>query len=86
MSDFWIFILICCVCGGIGAAWEAFKEDRENAAGEKLKAEQPEIWRQQELLKLEKERLEVEREQAKQESRRRNVGLAVGLARIFLGK
>ena len=52
-------------------------------AEEKFKRENPELWRQQELLKLEKERLETQtklaQEQARQESARRNVGLIVGI-------
>jgi hypothetical protein len=43
------------------------------------------LWRQQELLKLEKERLEAQKqlaeEQAKQENTRRNVGIIVAIGR-----
>lgn len=48
-----------------------------------LQRTQPEVWRQKELLKLEKERLAAQKElaegQAKQENLRRNVGLIAGI-------
>jgi len=77
---FWIFILfgLPALAGAIGK-WSEEREAKKKAeAQEKFKRENPELWRQQELLKLEKERLE---EQARQESARRNVGLIVGIGR-----
>ncbi len=84
---FWIFILF-----GLPAAikgicnWLDHRDAVKQAeAQEKFKRENPELWRQQELLKMEKERLEAQKqlaeEQAKQESARRNVGLIVGIGR-----
>jgi|GEM_PF-7085188 len=83
----WIFILfgLPALAGAIGK-WSEEREAKKKAeAQEKFKRENPELWRQQELLKLEKERLEAQKqlseEQAKQESARRNVGLIVGIGR-----
>jgi hypothetical protein len=86
---FWIFILF-----GLPAAIKGISEwleHREAAkkveAQEKFKRENPELWRQQELLKLERERLETQQklaeEQAAQENARRNVGLVVGIGKAF---
>ena len=71
---------------GAFCKWSEEREAEKKAeAQEKFKRENPELWRQQELLKMEKERLEAQKqlaeEQAKQESARRNVGLIVGIGR-----
>ena len=84
---FWIFILfgLPALAGAIGKWSEEREAEKKAEAQEKFKRENPELWRQQELLKMEKERLEAQKqlaeEQAKQESARRNVGLIVGIGR-----
>ena len=84
---FWIFILfgLPAAIKGISAWLDHRKAVKQAEALEKFKRENPELWRQQELLKLEKERLEAQKqlseEQARQESARRNVGLLVGIGR-----
>ncbi len=70
---------------------ESWLESREAAkqaeAQEKFKLEHPELWRQQELLKLEKERLETQKklahEQVRQENTRRNVGMGFAIGRTM---
>jgi hypothetical protein len=77
---FWIFILfgLPALAGAIGK-WSEEREAKKQAqAQEKFKRENPELWRQQELLKLEKERLEAQQKLAQEE---RNVGLLVGIGR-----
>jgi hypothetical protein len=84
---FWIFILF-----GLPAAIKGISEWLEHRdtvkkaeAQEKFKRENSELWRQQELLKLEKERLEAQKqlaeEQARQENTRRNVGVGFAIGR-----
>lgn len=54
---------------------------------EEFQLKHPEVWRQRELLKLEKERLAAAKELADQhaarENTRSNVGMAVGIGRAF---
>jgi len=86
---FWIFILF-----GLPAAIKGISEWLEHRdavkkaeAQEKFKRENPELWRQQELLKLERERLETQKklaeEQARQENVRRNVGVGFAVGRAL---
>ena len=67
------------------AAEAAAKQAREEA---EFQQNHPELWRQRELLKLEKERMATERQlaekRAKQEAVSRGIGVAAGLGR-FLG-
>jgi Sec-independent protein translocase protein TatA len=83
----WIFILfgLPAAIKGIGEWLEQREATKKAEAQERFQRENPELWRQQELLKLEKERLEAQKqlseEQARQESARRNVGLIVGIGR-----
>jgi len=68
---------------------------QEEAADLELQKSHPEVWRNQQLLKLEKERLaaqqqlaaqqlEAQKKHAEQENARRNVGLAADIFGIFL--
>src|SRR5260370_324988 len=83
----WIFLIFLLPAALRGIVnWLDHREAvKQEEAKEKFKRENPELWRQQELLKLEKERLEAQKqlseEQARQESARRNVGLLVGIGR-----
>ena len=86
---FWIFILfgLPALAGAIGK-WSEEREAKKKAeAQEKFKRENPELWRQQELLKLEKERLDAQKqlseEQARQENTRRNVGVGFAIGRAM---
>jgi len=78
----WIFILFLLVAALRGIA--SLLEDREAAKKEKaleaFKRENPELWRQQELLKLEKERLEAQTKLAREEAK---VGFVFGVGRGF---
>ncbi len=87
---FW-FLLLCCLPGAI-KLWRDWMDRQEAAkqaeAQERFKRENPELWKQQELLKLEKERLATQKElaerQLRQENARRNAGTVVAVGR-FLG-
>jgi predicted Holliday junction resolvase-like endonuclease len=85
----WIFILfgLPAVIGAIVKSLEEREANKQVQAQEKFKRENPELWRQQELLKLEKERLETQtrlaEEQARQENARRNVGVGVVIGRAM---
>jgi hypothetical protein len=98
-SSFSTGILVICViyvvCKAIGFAIEYYEEKEVEAAAAKKAREEaefqqnhPELWRQRELLKLEKERMAAQQQlaeqKAKQEAVSRGVGTAVGLGR-FLG-
>jgi hypothetical protein len=70
------------------ASWLEQREAKQQAeAQEKFKRENPELWREQEMLKLEKERLETQKklayEQARSENTRRNVGMGVAIGRAM---
>ena len=73
------------VLHGIATWLEEREAEKQAEAKEKFKRENPELWRQQELLRMEKERLETQQklaeEEARQENARRNVGLIVGIGR-----
>jgi hypothetical protein len=84
----WLCLLFLIAWGAVWACLKLAKytEARKQAqAQEKFKRENPELWKQQELLKLEKERLRIQeqlaREQAGRENRRRNVGMGFVLGR-----
>jgi hypothetical protein len=74
------------------AAYDDKKAAQAKAEAERKEAEfqqnHPELWRQRELLKLEKERMATQQQlaekKAKQEAVSRGVGTAIGLGR-FLG-
>jgi hypothetical protein len=78
----WIFILfslvvVLRVIAGVLEDREAAKKER---ALETFKRENPELWRQQESLKLEKERLEAQTKLAQEEAR---VGFIFGVGRVW---
>jgi hypothetical protein len=72
----WIFILflLVVVLRGIASLLEAREAAKKEKALEAFKRENPELWMQQERLKLEKE-------EASRENSRRNVGMVVGIGR-----
>jgi hypothetical protein len=87
-----VVIYIACTIRAANVAAELRREDAE------LQRTHPEVWRQKELLKLEKERLAAEKElaesrlaaekelaegRAKRENLERNVGIGVALCQLF---
>ena len=91
---FWWIIILCLpsalagICKLIAGWLEDMEAQKRAQAEEKFKRENPELWRQQELLKLEKERMAMQKElaeqQISQENSRRNAGAIVAAGR-FLG-
>jgi hypothetical protein len=84
-----LFIL---ACRGIPALIELMEEQAaerkkraEAEADAKFMRDHPEAWRAKELVKLERERLEAQKEHAaeaaRQENTRRNAGLVAGIGR-----
>ena len=78
MTLIFIIFLLVVVLRGIACLLEAREEAKKAKALEAFKRENPVLWQQQELLKLEKERLEAQEKHAQQEAR---VGFIFGLGR-----
>ncbi|WP_157369378.1 hypothetical protein [Zavarzinella formosa] len=82
---FCLFIVIMVFSIPSAIPW-LLKLQAEHADAE-LMRKHPEAWRQKEMIKLEKERLEAEKslaaERAKQENTRQNVGVGMAVGRLF---
>jgi flagellar biosynthesis/type III secretory pathway M-ring protein FliF/YscJ len=100
VTAFWFFVVVFVGIPLIAHTIEKISKDMKKAAEERARKkaeeedarfqrEHPEAWHAKEMVKLERERFEAQKQLAdqyhRQESSRRNAGLIAGIVRIFLG-